>query len=278
MELTAEQATMNGSLHPRWQRRAAAAFLGLVLGLFLGLTPRGLLSRADVVGYAVCGRLPSHSFFIAGRQLPVCARCTGTFLGALIGLFGQAVVLRRRRESDFPPTAIFVAVLGFIAIMGIDGVNSFLNELGLSRLYEPQQWLRLATGALNGLALSGLLWPILNFSLWASPSPSPVIQRWRDLGVLLLLEMAMVVLALTRWPVLLYPVALLSAAGVLALLAAVNSALILMVTGWENRYHSYREATVPLLLGLTLAIVQVGLIAIIRYAATGTLDGFPGLS
>jgi len=68
---------------------------------FLVVTPDGLLTKADMIGYAVCHRLEGHSFTIAGRQLPLCARCTGTFIGALTGFFGQAVVLRRRRAAEF---------------------------------------------------------------------------------------------------------------------------------------------------------------------------------
>ncbi|HEC34484.1 MAG TPA: DUF2085 domain-containing protein, partial [Chloroflexi bacterium] len=71
----------------------------LIIGAYVGLTPQELLTKVDLVGYAVCHRIPSHSFFVGGRQLPLCARCTGTFLGALTGLLGQEVVLRRRRES-----------------------------------------------------------------------------------------------------------------------------------------------------------------------------------
>ncbi len=267
------------SPHSRRQGRWTAVLTGLILGVYLALTPAGLLAKMDIVGYAVCHRIPSHSFSVAGRQLPLCARCTGTFVGALTGLFGQAVVLRRRRDSDLPPVPIMVLLVGFILAMGADGLNSYLGMvLGTPLLYEPRQWLRIVTGALNGLALSGLLYPILNLSLWERPSPEAAIRGLRDLGVLLLLEGGMVALVLTRWSLLLYPLALLSAAGVLAMLTVINSVLIMMAAGWENRYRRLREAAVPLLLGFTLALIQVGLIGLLRYGVTGTLEGFPGLS
>ena len=40
-------------------------------------------SRANVVGYAVCHRIPDRSFIIGGAQLPLCARDTGMFTAAL---------------------------------------------------------------------------------------------------------------------------------------------------------------------------------------------------
>ena len=34
-----------------------------------------------------CHRRPDRSFFIKGKQFPVCARCFGAFLGYYVGLF-----------------------------------------------------------------------------------------------------------------------------------------------------------------------------------------------
>lgn len=44
----------------------------------------------------VCHQLPDRSFFLAGRQLPVCARCTGLYLGVAAGLLGWFLVRRLR--------------------------------------------------------------------------------------------------------------------------------------------------------------------------------------
>ncbi|HIQ02583.1 MAG TPA: DUF2085 domain-containing protein [Anaerolineales bacterium] len=261
-----------------WARWLAAVLAALTVGAYLGLTPGGVLTKADMVGYAVCHRIPSHSFFIGGRQLPLCARCTGTFLGALIGLLGQGVILRRRRASEFPPPPILALLVGFILLMGADGLNSYLSMIpGAPYLYEPRQWLRLVTGTLNGLALSGILLPLVHFSLWRDITPERVIRRWRDLGVLVALEGGMVGLVLTRWPPLLYPLALAGAAGVLTMLTLINTVLVVMLTGRENRYGGWREAIGPLLAGIALAFLEVGLIDLLRYRLTGTLEGFPGL-
>ncbi|HEY76032.1 MAG TPA: DUF2085 domain-containing protein [Thermoflexia bacterium] len=248
------------------------------MGFFLLSTPDGLLTKADMVGYAVCHRIPSHSFFIAGRQLPLCARCSGTFLGALIGLVGQAAVLKRRRASGFPPAPILAVLLGFVALWGFDGFNSYMSmSLGRPLLYTPQQWLRLATGTLAGITISSVLWPTINFSLCADPSSEPAVRSWRDLGLLLLMGGGTALLVWSRWPPLLYPLVLLSAAGVLTMLTGVNTVLVAMALGWENRYRRCREAVVPILLGLILSILIIGGIDLLRYSLTGTLEGFPGL-
>jgi len=271
------------ALSPAEYRRAGfpvpRLFVVLALAallVFLLATPDGLLTKADMVGYAVCHRIASHSFTIAGRQLPLCARCSGMFIGALIGFFGQAVVLRRRRAAEFPPPLIIVILAGFMLLWAADGLNSYLAFFPYGpHLYEPQNWLRLTTGALNGLAMSGLVYPVLNFTLWRQPAAERAIRNLRDLGVLLLLEAGVVGLVLTRWSPLLYPLALLSALSVLTLLASVNGMLVLMIVRRENVVDSGREAIIPLLAGLAVSLIQVGVIDILRHALTGTLSGIP---
>jgi len=278
---------------------------------FLITTPHGFLTKMDMVGYAVCHRIPSHSFAIAGHQLPLCARCTGTFIGTLVGFVGQAALLRRRRAGEFPPAPILVILAGFTLLWAADGANSYLALIRGPHLYEPQNWLRLTTGALNGLTMSALVYPVFNFTLWRPPTsvgphpttvgphpttvgphpttvgPHPTtvgppltertIRNLGDLGLLVLLEAGLIGLLLTRWSFLLYPLALLSALGVLALLTTVNSMLVLIIVRRENVAETWREAVVPLLAGFIVSLVQVGVIDIVRYMLTGTLSGIPPL-
>ena len=243
---------------------------------FVAITPDGVLTKADMVAYAVCHRISSHSFTIAGRQLPLCARCSGTFLGALTGFLGQAVVLRRRRAAEFPPAYILAILVGFMVVWAADGLNSYMTLFPDGpHLYEPQNWLRLTTGALNGLMMSALVYPVFNFTLWRQPVPEPAVRNLRDLGVLMLLEAGLVGLVLAQWPFLLYPLALLSALGVLTLLTSVNSMLVLIIVRRENVVDTWRQAVVPLLAGLTVSMIQISVIGVVRYALTGTLEGLP---
>lgn len=255
----------------------AALLLILVVTVFLEATPSGALRKADMVGYAVCHQIESHSFSLAGRQLPLCARCTGTFLGASVGLVGQAFLLKRRRAAAFPPTRILVILLFFTLSWMVDGTNSYLALIGGANLYEPSNTLRLITGSLNGLTMSAFVYPILNVSLWRSPVHKPALQGPRDLGVLLLMEGMLVLLVLSGLDFLLYPVAFLSAAGVLALLTSVNSVIATIVLRRENSARTWWQALVIIAIGLTLSFIQIGVIDLIRYRLTGTLHGIPSL-
>jgi len=68
----------------------------LVLAAFLFITPPGLLGKADGIGYAVCHRIDERSFHLFGRQLPLCARCTGEFNAAAVTLIFLGFVSRKR--------------------------------------------------------------------------------------------------------------------------------------------------------------------------------------
>ncbi len=247
----------------------------VTLVTFVVATPGGLLSEADMVGYAVCHRIAERSFVIAGQQLPLCARCTGTFIGALVGFFGQAVVLRRRRAAEFPAPFVLAVLIGFSLLWATDGLNSYMTLIHGPHVYEPRNWLRLTTGALQGLTMSALVYPVFNFTLWRNPTSERTIRNLRELGVLILLQVGLIGLVLTEWDFLLYPLALLSAAGVLTLLTCINSMLVLMLIRRENMVNTWRGSIIPLLAGLTLSIIQVGAIDLIRYVLTGTLEGFP---
>src|SRR5512140_118546 len=70
-----------------------------VLLVWLVYTPAGLLGKADAIGYAVCHRIDARSFHLGDRQLPLCARCSGMYLGAVVGIVYQAFA---GRKGAFP--------------------------------------------------------------------------------------------------------------------------------------------------------------------------------
>lgn len=255
----------------------ALGLLAFSLGAFLIATPGGVLAKADMVGYAVCHRIGSHSFSLGGRQLPLCARCTGTFTGALVGLVGHAIVLRRRRAAQFPPPAVLATLVVFTLAWVADGANSYLALVGAPHLYPPRNSLRLFTGALNGLTVSALVYPLFNVVLWRDPDPEPTLRGVRDLAVLFFMEFSLVIVVLSRWDPLLYPIALVGATGVLTLLTSVNIVLTLILLRRENSANTWRHAALPVTVGLALSLVQIGAIDLLRYWLTGTLDGLAAL-
>ncbi len=262
--------------------RAAPYLVGslaaVALGTWLRYTPPGLLGKADAIAYAICHRLVSHSFMMGDQAMPLCARCTGIYLGALAGLTTMGG-MGRSRAGGLPRRPLVLVLIAFIGIMGIDGVNSYATLLpGVPHLYEPQNWLRLVTGTLNGLALAAFIYPVFNQTLWRNWEDRPVLSHFRELGVLLAISAVVVGLVLTNNVAILVPLALLSVLGVLALLVALNTTILLLVVRRENRATNWIGALTPLLAGLTLAIIEIGTVDFVRFSIFHSWSGFGALN
>jgi uncharacterized membrane protein len=57
---------------------------------------------AYAIGSVICHQRPKRSFFVAGHQLPVCARCTGLYVSAAVGLLSWWLLKASRRWQPFP--------------------------------------------------------------------------------------------------------------------------------------------------------------------------------
>lgn len=258
--------------------RAAAKIAGYVLvgGLFLTwllYTPPGLLGKADAIGYAVCHRIDVRSFHLGERQLPLCTRCSGMYLGVMWGLLYQA--LRRPRYGGMPSKSVAIAsgILAFA--FAADGINSYLSLFpGWWHLYTPNNTLRLISGTGMGLVLAILIFPTFNQTVWSAYHRAPAMDGVVHLGLMLVGAAIIDALVLTENPLVLYPLALISAAGVLVVLTLVYTLILLMLIHHENRYNSFRELSFSLLAGFGLALLQIGALDVVRFLLTGTWEGF----
>jgi uncharacterized membrane protein len=249
------------------------AATAIIFTIWLRFTPPGLLGKADAVGYAVCHRIDSRSFFLGDRQIPMCARCSGMFIGILVGLAFQA---RLGKRSLLPPLKISIPMSTFLITFGVDGLNSYLQFFpSMPALYQPSNWLRLATGTGLGILVAVILLPVFHQAMWREPEERPALERWSQAGALLGIA-ALVGLAMySQNPLVLYPLAVLSALTVLLVLTLCYALLWTVVFRRENTFSSWKCVWVPLLGGFVTALVQVGLIDFIRYSLTGTWAGFP---
>ena len=244
----------------------------LLLGVWLIETPPGLLGKADAVGYAVCHRAPTRSFFLGDRPLPLCARCSGTFLSGLMTLI---FTLRLGRRGELPDLKTSLLLGAFAVAFGLDGANSLARALpGAPSLYPSQNWLRLLTGTGAGLGIGALLAPVFNQAIWADFTPRPSLGSWRELFTLLGLAALLDLAILSENPFLVYPLAVMSGVAVLAILTLTYSTLWVLLFKQENRYHQWREAWVPLMAGFATALLQIALMDAVRLILTGTWSGF----
>ncbi len=253
----------------------------IAFSVWFTIAPPGVLGKADAVGYAICHRIGERSFHIGDRQLPLCARCTGEFYAAAITLLFLTIV--SPKKSGMPGWKVGAPLLLFFIAFGIDGSNSYLYLLKstapgaldqIPNLYIPNNTLRLFTGSGMGIALASILYPAFNQSTWKDAAQERALD-WKKLGILIGIILLVDLAILTEKDFILYPIAILSVLGVLALLIMVFSMVWILLMRQENLFSSIREMWMPFLAGTTLAFLMITAIDLLRFKLTGTWGGFP---
>jgi uncharacterized membrane protein len=118
------------------------ALLSLIIGAPLALSaghPFWGLTIYRSFSY-VCHQIPERSFFIAGHQFAVCARCTGLYAGFAVATIFYPLVRSLRRISAPPRKWLFIAA----APLAADFTVGFLG------IWENTHSSRFITGALLG--------------------------------------------------------------------------------------------------------------------------------
>lgn len=262
----------------RWLVPLAAV---ITFAVWFYYAPPGLLGKADAVGYAICHRIDERSFHIHDRQLPLCARCTGEFYAAGITLLFYAFA--SKKKSGMPGWGLGIPLLLFLVAFGVDGTNSYIYLLkqtsdgaldAIPNLYIPNNTLRLLTGSGMGIALASILFPAFNQSAWRQADPGRALD-WKKLGILVGIIALIDLVILTEHPAVLYPIAILSVLGVLALLISVFSVVWMLIMRQENAFDSLSQMWMPFLAGTTLTFLMIAVIDLLRFQLTGTWGAFP---
>ena len=245
------------------------------------IAPPGVLGKADAVGYAVCHRISERSFRIGDRQLPLCARCSGTFGAAAITMAFFAITSGKR--SGMPAKKFYAFFLFFFLAFGLDGTNSYLYLVKqttgmfaqIPNLYVPNNTLRLFTGTGMGMTMAAFLVPAFHQTAWRNLDPAPMVDSWKRflslIGILLVVDL----LILTESPIVLYPIALISPLGVLGLLTMIFSIVWMMIMKQDNSFTHFRQLWLVLLAGFALSMLMILSIDLFRLQLTGTWGGFP---
>ncbi len=98
------------------------------------------MSSKYKIEWVACHRKPNRSFFYKGRQFPICARCTGIYIG-YVAIFVFAFTL-----TYIPAICSFFLLIPTI----IDGITqAYCNR-------ESNNAIRLITGIMFGVGCSSL--------------------------------------------------------------------------------------------------------------------------
>jgi uncharacterized membrane protein len=136
--------------------------LALVWTLALGAAPAAIgsshpnLARLGMLVYmaggVVCHQRPERSFVIAGHTLPVCARCTGLYISALIGGLLALVLAPRRIDRNearwlLATAALPTAVTWLAEVAGFAHPSNIVRAAAAVSLGAVAAWLVVATMA-----------------------------------------------------------------------------------------------------------------------------------
>lgn len=236
-------------------RTSAVALTAITLML---AWPGDVRHTVHLLLQGVCAQRPSHSLWLAGQPLPVDARMTGIYLGALAALGWFLLVWRGAWSGRF--TRATWAALGLmVAAMAVDGFNSLALDLGETPLYPPATSWRLLTGLLAGVAIGAGLSHLAAISLRRRPAGGWPVAPGAALLAPLVTGGALVALAASGLPPLAQPLTWLVLAGVIVTLWSMTAVLTALAwgRGWGFRSAMERDATLALALaaacGLLLA-------------------------
>jgi hypothetical protein len=203
-------------------------------------------------------------------QLPLEARDFGIYVG-FFATWIYLAALGRGRVKGLPKPWILVTLVLFVGVMGVDGVNAFLYDLQVvPHLYPPRLELRLATGLLCGIAFAGMLVPVVNFSLWRENDMRPLFENWRQLAGALVVAAVLFLINASRVGLFFWPLALATSASTIILISLINLVFVVSISGKDAIAVSWRDTLNPFAAGLVLALVELGLLSLMRFSVLGT--------
>jgi len=219
-------------------------------------------TKFRAVVHGLCAQRPSHSYALGGTNLPFDARMTGIY-GGVVTTVLFLLARGRWRAINLPSRGILSVLVGFVALMGADGLNSTLQDFGLPYAYEPQNWLRLGTGLLMGVALGVMLLYLLNMTLWAWVKPPQLIAGWGEVAALLALVGGFGLLVGSGWGWLYLPISVALISGAVFAVLTLALTMLILCFGRENRARHATDvagfASVALILGYAvMALIAIG--------------------
>ncbi len=259
---------------PQWVIVALAAAYVIALAALVFAPGGTFIERLRALDGGICAQVPSHSFFPGGVQLPLCSRNTGIYLGFALTF----LLLRgagRLRASRLPSLGVSALLALAVVALGVDGFNSLFLDLHLPHLYQPHNLLRLATGLGTGTAMAAFLLPVANSLVWRSDDTRS------SFGSLSRLAWMLPILAVgglavgSQTPWLLYPIAILSSAGLVMALSLVNLTFLLGAGNVIGYFRGWRQFFPMLTLVVGLAVIELMALFYLKQVVLNALGGSP---
>lgn len=160
------------------------------------------------IGFAICHQLPERTPVIEGYHLPLCARCTGIYLGVVSGYI--YLFITGKWKSDTLPEPPFGYILaGLIGLTFLDALTTFLH------LRPECESLRLLTGLLTGASLPTFAYPLLLCEIADNLEEKSNMESWGGFTVFIIIAIIPFALFYLTPPGTFYIISIVSTLGVL---------------------------------------------------------------
>jgi hypothetical protein len=244
--------------HWRWVLLLPLLLLLPVVGPLLHLEEL-LFSAA----HGVCAQ--SHQWQRGGVLFPLCIRDSGTYLAAAAQLL---LALRRRPlQLQRPSARTIAAAAGVLLLFVADGVNSTVAEYGGPALYPPQDALRLISGLLFGHLIGAVLVAMLVTLLPAAATSARPYPSEHTLMTALFSSLLLGLAMLIDSPFVAWPLAILSMAGLLAVLTIALTLPLAAFSGGFIPPLRPRRLLAATAGGMLLAVIMLSGLSLLRAAA-----------
>ncbi len=177
------------------------------------------------IGYAICHQLPDRSFFVYDHSLPLCARCTGIYIGMFIdfSLYFFIKFLKNKKPILPPPLWINILSVSFTFLMAAQAISSIFID------YSFDKEIRFITGILFGISLPWYLLITLNYSPRFKYENKEIIN-YKEYLILFLIATFSTTIFLFRIPFVMYLSSYISIVGLLIFIFLINLSLLILIS------------------------------------------------
>lgn len=251
----------------------------VVLLLFAGLlflaAPWPFQHKVHAALHGLCAQRPSHTYLMGGTALPYDARMNGIYLGAFVTIV--ALLWTGAHRNALPPSwSRSFVLLGFGAVMALDGFNSLLADLRLWHPYETTNWMRLVTGMAAGITLGVALVFLMGTTLWRRPvMERQTLQDWRVLVPITAVLAGFVAVVVSGAGWLYLPMVFLLIGATILVLACLGLVLITILMRRDYTFDSFAGLGSIATWAVVFAGVVMALLAIGRTVLERSIGGTP---
>lgn len=204
------------------------------------------------LGASVCHQIPERSLKMGGLILPICARCSGIYIGFFICAIFMFLIFRKR-ESDLPSLYILIILIIFVLSTVVDGLLSYLSVI------ETNNIARFITGFLSGSSTMAIIYPIFNYQYYRNSYNIKIFASPLKFVFFIVIDALVIFITLLQVGFLRYFYYYLAAVSVIFTFYFVNLLMILLIPVFSRKAPRLfsRYLVLPTIFALIMSLVEL---------------------